>query len=200
MLVAPKDLVVFFDNLWFLSRILCHFCGEDIQFKETYAVLQAILCWGDLWDGAHVNFNVDNQAVVAWLNSGSGKSPRSMAILQMIFMLSAYLNFSFSSLWISTIENAIADAASHFQYSRLFQLVGQLPKTSSSTKSRITGIKCMLASLDARHFIYGTGLLPAPAAPTLQGSDLISTLLCSIPKFSPPPVSISPQASSLLLN
>ncbi len=72
---GTKGLGGLFGNYWFSSRIPHCFCGEDIQFKETYTVLRAILCWGDLWDGAHVNFNVDNQAVVAWLNSGSGKSP-----------------------------------------------------------------------------------------------------------------------------
>lgn len=113
---GTKGLGGVFENYWFSSHIPRRFRGEDIQFKETYAVLQAILRWGDFWDGSHVNFNVDNQAVVSWLNSGSGKSPRSMSILRMISMLSTVLNFSFSSSWISTADNAIADAASRFQY------------------------------------------------------------------------------------
>ncbi len=171
---GTKGLGGLFGNYWFSSRIPHCFCGEDIQFKETYAVLRAILCWGDLWDGAHVNFNVDNQAVVAWLNSGSGKSPRSMMILWMISMLAAFLNFSFSSSWISTVDNAIADAASCFQYSKLFQLAGHLPRTSSSMKSPIIGIKCILASFNARHSIYGMGLQQALAVPTLRASNLIS--------------------------
>lgn len=195
---GTKGLGGLFGKSWFSSRIPRRFRGDDIQFKETYAVLQAILRWGDLWDGAHVNFNVDNQAVVVWLNSGSGKSPRSMNILRMISMLSAFLNFSFSSSWISTVDNAIADAASRFQYSRLFQLAAHLPRTSSSTKSRITGIKRTLASLDARRSICGTALPPAPGARTPLVSDPTSISSCLIPRSSPRLASISPLASNPL--
>ncbi len=56
---------IFGDRRWFSSRIPRRFRGEDIQFKEIYALLQAVLRWGDQWDSAHVQFNVDNQAVVS---------------------------------------------------------------------------------------------------------------------------------------
>jgi len=36
------------------------FSLRDIQFKEIYAVLQAIMRWGHLWDSHHIVFHVDS--------------------------------------------------------------------------------------------------------------------------------------------
>ncbi|KAF5393592.1 hypothetical protein D9757_000002 [Collybiopsis confluens] len=54
-------------NAWFGTRVPRRFRARDIQFKELFAVLHAILCWGNCWSGKHVVFYGDNQAVVQWL-------------------------------------------------------------------------------------------------------------------------------------
>lgn len=164
---GTKGLGGVYGDHWFSTRCPRRYRTRDIQFKEAYAVLQAILRWGDEWAGSHVTFHVDNEAVYNWLNSGSGRSPNSMGVIRMIFMLAAHLNFSFSSVWISTSENALADAASRFQYSRLFQLRPTLDRTSSSTKSQITGIRRTLNSRDAQPSTSGMVWPPVPANPTL---------------------------------
>ena len=195
---GTKGLGGIFGDHWFSSRIPRRFRNEDIQFKEIYAVLQAVLRWGDQWDGAHVQFNVDNQAVVSWLGTGTGKSPRSMHVLRMISMMAVALNFTYRSSWISTSQNALADAASRFQYSRLFRLRDQLSRTSSSTKSRIIGIKRTLSSLDAQLSTSGTASLLAHGGLTLLARNPTSTLLPSIPSSSPPLASTSQPVTPLL--
>ena len=48
-----------------LNEVPLAISAEDIQFKEIYVVLQAILRWGTTWKRHHVAFHVDNTAV-AW--------------------------------------------------------------------------------------------------------------------------------------
>ncbi|KAF5361332.1 hypothetical protein D9757_013548 [Collybiopsis confluens] len=117
-------------DAWFSTRVPRRFRKRDIQFKELYAILHAILCWGNCWSGQHVVFYGDNQAVVQWLVSGTCGSPLAMPVLWLISMLAASLRFSFTSIWIPSEENALADAASRFQYSRLFELAPHLPQVS----------------------------------------------------------------------
>jgi hypothetical protein len=64
-----KGLGGVWQDFWFSARCPRRFRDRDIQFKEIYAILQAILQWGDTWFGTHVVFRCDNQAVVQWLTS-----------------------------------------------------------------------------------------------------------------------------------
>ncbi|PPQ83082.1 hypothetical protein CVT24_012140, partial [Panaeolus cyanescens] len=171
-----------FENSWFASRVPRRFRSRDIQFKELYAVLQAILRWADEWSSSHVVFHCDNQAVVAWLETGTSRSSPSMPILRTISMLAAHFQFSFSSTWISTDDNGIADAASRFQYARMFNLNPNFPPSSTSTKSQITGIKRLLTSHDASLSSSGTGsqlphdkaMRPARGQPLPASSEAIA--------------------------
>jgi hypothetical protein len=157
-------------NQWFASRAPRHYRNHDIQFKELYAIVQAVLRWGDMWGNHHVNFYCDNQAVVVWINSGTARPPDSMALIRLLSMLAACLNFSYSSIWIPSEENVLADAASRFQYSRLFQLAPHLPRKPCYPKSHLTGLKRMLTSHNKLQPSSGTALHPALANPTPQVS------------------------------
>ncbi|PIL25565.1 hypothetical protein GSI_12373 [Ganoderma sinense ZZ0214-1] len=53
-----------FASAWFASRVPRRFRKRDIQFKELYAVVQAVLRWGLQWAGCHVVFHIDNQVIV----------------------------------------------------------------------------------------------------------------------------------------
>lgn len=120
-----------------------------------------------------------------------------MATLRMISMMVVVLNFTYNSSWISTTDNVLADAASRFQYLKLFQLQDQLSRISSSMRSQITGIRRMLATLNGLHFTSGTDLLLAHASLTLARNHT-SILLPSIPIFCPPPGSTCLPALSQL--
>ena len=62
---------------WFSSHVPCRYHNRDIQFKEVFAILHVILCWGSTWANYHLIFYCNNQAVVAWLTLGTCCSPHS---------------------------------------------------------------------------------------------------------------------------
>ena len=162
---------------WFSSRVPRRYHNRDIQFKEVFAILHAILCWGSAWANHHLTFYCDNQAVVAWLTSGTCRSPHSMPIVQMISMMAACLQFSYSCIWIPTEDNTLADAASRFQFTKLFRLAPHLGRTSSSTKSQLTGLRRTLTSLDVPHSTSGMDWHPALERPIHRVSDPTLILL-----------------------
>ena len=133
---------------WFASRVPRRHRGfrpdgrpvRDIQFKELYAIVDAVLRWGNQWRGSHVVFHCDNQAVVAALNSLTNRSPPTMGLLRFFLGLAACLDFSFTSVWLSSANNALADAASRFDYKRLFGIAPDLRLQSSSKDPLIPGI------------------------------------------------------------
>ena len=128
-----------FQSNWFASRVPRRHRRRDIQFKELFAVQRAILTWGPLFSGHHVSFHVDNQAVCEALNGLSNRSPPVMNLLRQILELACLFDFSFSSIWLSSASNAIADAASHFQYARLFNLAPFLNRQPSSKVLQLHG-------------------------------------------------------------
>ncbi|KAJ3783467.1 hypothetical protein GGU10DRAFT_273509 [Lentinula aff. detonsa] len=58
-----------------------------------------------------------------------------MPLVWLVTLLATYLGFSFSCVWVSSSNNALADAASRFQYKRLFQLAP--PPQSQAVLSEI---------------------------------------------------------------
>ena len=164
------------NNEWFSSRVPRRYRSRDIQFKEAFAILHAILRWGDTWANHHLTIYCDNEAVVAWLTSGTCRSSQSMPIVRMISMMAACLQFSYSCVWIPTKENSLADTASRFQFARLFQLAPHLCRTSSATKSQLIGLRRTLSSLDVPRSISGTDWHPALEKPTHLASVPTSTL------------------------
>jgi len=113
---GSKGLGSIFGNTWFSSRCPHRFCLRDIQFKEIYVVLQAIMRWVHLWKGYHVVFHVDNMPVVSALTSGMIQNVQVLNVLRSIVMLAAWLDFSYSSAWFASSQNMLADAASHFEF------------------------------------------------------------------------------------
>lgn len=121
-----------FDSCWFSTRIPARYKLRDIQFKEFYAIIQAILRWGPRFSGKHIVFHTDNTGVDSSIRNLSIRSTPTMALVRQFVGLACRLDFTFESSWISTHDNAIADAASRFQISRMFELSPYLSRTASS--------------------------------------------------------------------
>lgn len=172
---GTKGLGGIWDSRWFSTRIARRHRSADIQYRELSAIVQAVLRWGDEWSGSHVVFHCDNQAVVAWLHSGRARSHIAMPLLRVLVMLAPCLHFSFSTVWLPTEENGLADAASRFQYQRLFDLGPHLFRQSSPTKSHLGSIKRVLTSSARQHFSSGTGWETVRARLTPVANDPIST-------------------------
>src|SRR5882724_6961759 len=164
------------EDRWFSTRCPRRFRNYDIQFKETYAVLQAILRWGHLWKHSHVVFNVDNTAVVHALSSGTNRNVRVMNMIRMVIMLAAQLDFSYSSSWLPSHENSLADSASRFEYNRLFSIAPSLRRKPCSPHPPLSGIRRTLTSRPVLRSSYGTASRPRPEQHTRQVKNHSQTL------------------------
>jgi hypothetical protein len=107
---------------------------KHINYKEMHAVLHAFAEWGDNWKGQFVEVQCDNEAVVAGINK---KSIRGSAIgpLQHLLLLAAVLDVEVRATWIPTKENALADALSRFDITRITALTGQIHFSLPSRQS-----------------------------------------------------------------
>jgi hypothetical protein len=119
-------------NRWFSCRIPHRYSIRDIKFKELYAIIHAILCWGPLFSGHRVVFHTDNQNVHSALQKLSIRSAPTMELLRQFLGLASLLDFTFVSSWLPSKANTIADAASRFQFSHMFSIAPHLSLKSSS--------------------------------------------------------------------
>ncbi|KAK7040506.1 hypothetical protein R3P38DRAFT_2414491, partial [Favolaschia claudopus] len=71
-----------FDSLWFSTKIPKRYKSRDIQFKEFFAIIQAIRRWGRHFSGKHIVFHVDNQAVDSSIRNLSIRSPPTMNLVR----------------------------------------------------------------------------------------------------------------------
>ena len=172
---GTKGLGGIFGAEWFSSHIPWCFHKCDIQFKELYAVLQAILRWGHKWQHKHVLSHIHNQVDVWVLENDINRSPHVMGVLHMIVMLTVQLKFSYSSSWLSSSANVLADCASCYMYNLLFSLAPYLHWQPTSTHPQTVGIRCMLMSQSLQHSGYGMVSLPTPTFHTWLGSIHSST-------------------------
>lgn len=120
-----------FGSNWFSIRIPARYAARDIQFKEFFAVQHAILCWGHQFSGKHIIFHVDNQPVDAAIRNLTIRSAPTMELLRHFLGLACRLDFTFESHWIPTNDNSVADAASRFEFSRMFNSAPHLSRSPS---------------------------------------------------------------------
>ncbi|KIJ42035.1 hypothetical protein M422DRAFT_229333 [Sphaerobolus stellatus SS14] len=101
-----------------------------------------------------------------------------MSVVRQIAMLASYLKFSFSTSWLPSSFNALADSASRFSYSRLFSLAPSISRQSSLIDPRLAGIKRTLNTRPPSLFSSGTASPLPRGQPTQQGKNhsLISSL------------------------
>ena len=189
-----------FEDEWFSSRVPRRFRNRDIQFKEIYAVLQAILRWGHCWKHRHVLFHIDNQVDVHALENDTNRSLHVMSILRLIVMLAAQLEFSYSSSWLSSSENVLADCASRFMYARLFELAPSLKRQSTLPHPPTTGIKHILTCHDSLHSGSGMDSPQALGQPIAQAINPSSSSSSATHAFSTPPAPYCPPPVSLYSN
>ena len=96
---------------------------QDIVWKELFAISAAVHTWGHFWPSKKVLFHCNNQAVVDIWRKGSTKLPQVMALVCMLYFCAAKYNINVIVTHIAGVDNAIADALSHYQVTRFQQLV-----------------------------------------------------------------------------
>ena len=168
---GTKGLGGHFGSKWFASRCPHRYQPEHIQVKEMLAVVHAVLCWGSEFSSKHIVFHVDNDAVFGALNNLTIRSQPTLVLLKLIILLACRLDFSFSSVWLSSSDNVIADAASHFSFTCMFELAPYLNQQQSSKVLQIGGTNNTVNGPKPLHFTFGTGLHQEHVAPTQLAND-----------------------------
>ena len=119
---------VVLDGAWFSVQWPPHWLSVDITVKELVPVIFAAACWGPIWSGHHVRFNVDNMAVVQVVHNLNAASPQLCQLLRCLHLYSAYYNFTFSAAHIPGTNNTAADALSRGNISLFHSLFPQVPQ------------------------------------------------------------------------
>ena len=117
----------FYDDHWFVATYagsLEQYGQRSINWRELQAVVTAAATWGASWHNKRVLFHCDNSCVVHILNSGSSKSPVMMQLVRTLFFISATHEFEFTSVYVNTHDNTVADALSRLRFDIFYK---QLP-------------------------------------------------------------------------
>jgi len=105
--------------------------SEPIKTKEIRAVEQALLHWGKNWQGKKVIMHTDNRAVAYGIANRTIRG-ESMTVLPRCLLLAAENDIEVETKWISTTDNALADALSRFNFENIANLAPELlPPTTS---------------------------------------------------------------------
>ena len=113
---------------WCLVQWPPHWLSVDITVKKLVPVIFAAACWGPIWSGHHVRFNVDNMAIVQVVRNLNATSPQLCQLLRCLHFYSAYYNFTFSAAHIPGINNTAADDLSCGNISLFHSLFPQVPQ------------------------------------------------------------------------
>ena len=121
---GTKGIGGWFRQSAFTTSLPRQYRGKHIDWKEAYALLFALAKWGALWYGHTIIVMCDNSVIVSVLNSKSVKG-EAIHPLQLIFLTATLNDIELFSEWLSTKENWIADALSHFQIDKVANLFPQ---------------------------------------------------------------------------
>ena len=94
----------------------------SINWHELYAVTMALALWGPQLKGKHLLFHCDNALVVNIMAKASTHSKTMMALVCTFTLLSMQHNIHVHIQHIARVSNDIAEALSHFEMVRFWQL------------------------------------------------------------------------------
>ena len=134
-LVLSTDILLFTDaakrqgfgailgNSWIQSSWPPLWQAMEIDIKELFAIVAAVVTWGHLWQGRRIVVVTDNKPITQIWSSGSTPAPDLMALTRRLFLFAAQNHFSISFKHILGHFNPVADALSRFQVERFRQLM-----------------------------------------------------------------------------
>ena len=102
----------YYHGAWLRADWLPHQSSHDIQWKELYAIVIAVITWGHNWTGKRIRFNCDNKSIVQSWAKGSSKNRAVMSLLRHLFLVAARGQFTISMAHIPGSRNTVADALS----------------------------------------------------------------------------------------
>ena len=152
---------------------------EHINTQEMRAVEQALLYWGQKWKGKQVTVHTDNRTVAYGLAHGTTRGA-SMEVLRWCLLLATEYDLDLEAEWISTNDNALADALSRFDFVKITDLAPQLTQGACNLQRHGWQTYSNRDSQLSRHTISGEAWhLPQDA--TMTPPEL------ALPSFAPFP-------------
>ena len=117
----------FFKGDWFASHWPqdAELWGENdisMTYCELYPIVVAAILWGHRWARKRILFHCDNMGTVHTINKGRSKSTNVMKLMRKLVLTAAMHSFAFSSTYVASKDNGIADSLSRFQTDRFRQL------------------------------------------------------------------------------
>ena len=145
----------FLESEWFNGRWLPQQASLSIAYKELFPVVLSTHVRGHRWGRQHILFRVDNESVVAVLNSRTSRDTAIMHLLRSLLQVAAQFAFSFAAEYVAGVNNGIADALSRFHLPTDVQVPGSQCQQAPNTDSCSAAVLPYSSSIDSRClFIY----------------------------------------------
>jgi len=159
------------------SSVACR--KEHINRQEMRAVEQVLLYWGSEWKGKTVVMHTDNRAGSYGLANRTIRGA-SMKVLRRSLRLAADYDLELKSQWISTKDNALADALSRFDHNRVADLAPQLSYPACILPNHGLRIYSNQGYQQQQHTTFGPDL-PQPPDATTTHRDPASPCFVTFP-------------------
>ena len=119
-------------------------CNNNITQLEMYAVLAAVRVWADKFRGRYFWVEVDNQAVMAVLNSGAAHNETLQILLREIAYIAATHQFIIKAKYINTEQNKLPDRLSQWKEAKARKEFWRLTRGGSYKRIKIHNdiLKC----------------------------------------------------------
>ena len=121
-----------FGNLWFSSPWPSSFVDLHINVKELFAIVAAVLTWGEHLKDRQILFYTDNLPITHVWRSGTSSNPVIMKLVRHLFLFCARLNINVLMLHIPGHSNNAADALSRLQVNRFHLLLKSAHRAPSA--------------------------------------------------------------------
>ena len=76
---------IFHNNEWFNGALSMKQAPHGIAYKELFPIVLASVLWGSQWQQQRVQFQCDNENVVAVLRTGSSRDANMMQLIRQLF-------------------------------------------------------------------------------------------------------------------
>jgi hypothetical protein len=100
--------------------------AEHINTRELRAVEQCLLHWGHSWAGHSILFHVDNTVALHGINNGTTRGEPMKILRRLLLLAATFQVHDLQAVWISSEDNALADALSRWDRDRIANLCPQL--------------------------------------------------------------------------
>ena len=89
---------------------------DNINLWECFAVLVAVMCFGDCWQRSRVMVFSDNAATVSWVSKGAPRPPAARVLVRRLFDLCLRSQVRLCISHVAGVQNVLADTLSRRQW------------------------------------------------------------------------------------